>query len=104
MISDDLHPPWDVDSLEDLDLDRLAQVAHVVSQTRDALLSGISTVRQLDPAMELDDNRHTNEMVDELGRLLLAWDVIQDRINQLMNDQQVRKPFDPLASRRLLPN
>ncbi|ABK43408.1 hypothetical protein Mmc1_0889 [Magnetococcus marinus MC-1] len=70
--------------------EQMERIAWIAEQTKQALLSGMSAMQQLEQA-ESDKvlagepvSDELQQMRDKLGRLVLAWDEVQSQMNRLV--------------------
>ncbi|MEG3639752.1 hypothetical protein [Magnetococcus sp. PR-3] len=78
-----------------LSAEQLERIAWIAEQTKQALLSGMNAMQQLEQAEQekLDagepESVELAQMRDKLGRLILAWDEVQSQMDRLVSK---RKP------------
>ncbi|MEO5365236.1 MAG: hypothetical protein H7831_02550 [Magnetococcus sp. WYHC-3] len=77
--------------LQELDQRSLIQINALSGQVRGALLSGIATLRNLDPGVDTQLPKPLRDSLSRLGKLTLAWDELRDQAQALirLSDEEV---------------
>ena len=80
-------------NIEQLDSASLQEIADIAARAKESLIHGIGALRRLDETANADAQQ---AILDELGKLTMAWDDVLEKIRTELEERTAEEASFPL--------